>query len=202
MTHLSPDDCVSILEGQASPERHAHLEVCPSCHQLVEDLRSVWCVAASAEVPEPSPLFWDHLSTRIRLAIDAEAAPRPGLWARLLELAWGRQPWMVLTGAAAALAVAVIVGSRAWSPEPAVPPPSAVPTVALDMATQEPDRQASDEQWDLMVEMVAEVELDQADLGLGVGSADRAVDGLSDEERGELVRWLQQEIETAKGGTL
>ncbi len=33
-------------------------------------------VAAEVEVPEPSPLFWDHLSARVGEAVAAEQAPR------------------------------------------------------------------------------------------------------------------------------
>ena len=53
----------------------------------------------AVDVPEPSPLFWDHLSARVREAVTADAVPaRP--WFGV-----GRWSW----GLAAVMSVAVLV---------------------------------------------------------------------------------------------
>ncbi len=62
-------------------------------------------VAVSAEMPEPSPLFWDHLSARVRTAV-AEDVERPAPWTRVLN-ARVLAGSLGLIGAAAVLAMAV-----------------------------------------------------------------------------------------------
>src|SRR5689334_13377184 len=49
------------------------------------------------DVPEPSPLFWDHLSQRVRTAVASEPVPQPR-WA---------VNWIWLGGIIATLAVLV-----------------------------------------------------------------------------------------------
>ena len=73
--------------------------------------------AAEVEVPEPSPLFWKHLSERVREAVAAEgvaaiAVPAWG-WARALP-SW--RGWAV-----AGVAAAVMISIYVTTPRPSQP---------------------------------------------------------------------------------
>ena len=72
------------------------------------------------DVPEPSPLFWDHFPNRVRAAIDAAPAAEAAPW-------WKRRAF--------ALAMAVMIAGTAsfwaWSRQaPADAPPGATPKPA------------------------------------------------------------------------
>src|SRR4051812_18263350 len=98
MPHLSPAELLDVAEGAAEEASSMHLGVCVTCRQQVADLRSMMGAAASMEIPEPSPLFWNHLSARIRERVAAED-PVPNRW----HVGW--QSWRLV----AALGVAVVV---------------------------------------------------------------------------------------------
>src|SRR5258708_24891540 len=103
-THLSESEFVDLAEDTLDPRRAAHAESCASCREQADALRAMLRDAVSVEVPEPSPLFWDHLSARVRDEVAAEAvASRPGwIWSGLRGL--------MPLAAVAALVVAVISG--------------------------------------------------------------------------------------------
>src|SRR6266851_8000309 len=76
--HLNADELVDLAEG-ARPESSApHLAACPQCRAQLDDLRAMMSAAAGVDVPEPSPLFWDHFSQRVHDAIAAEDANARG----------------------------------------------------------------------------------------------------------------------------
>src|SRR5438105_8300401 len=105
MRHLQSQELIDLAEG-ARPESSAvHLQACDECRRRLTDLRAAMSAAATVDVPEPSPLFWDHFSARVHRAIEAERespAPQFG-WA------WLRRPLVWAPGLAALLlAVAVI----------------------------------------------------------------------------------------------
>jgi hypothetical protein len=65
MTHLTSDQLVEAAEGVLSAERSRHLEQCETCRTNVEMLQTVLSdVGDTSIVPEPSPLFREHLSRR------------------------------------------------------------------------------------------------------------------------------------------
>ena len=96
--HLTPEEFVDAAEGSLSSDRLRHVERCEACGRQVSVLRELMREAGQAPVPEPSPLFWEQLSTRVRHAVGAEAAPKRAWWA-----AWPRWPALVPLGALAAL---------------------------------------------------------------------------------------------------
>jgi len=72
MRHLTEGELLDLAEG-ARPESSAgHLASCEACRRQLMDLRSAMTAAAAVDVPEPSPLFWEHLSVRVREAVEAE----------------------------------------------------------------------------------------------------------------------------------
>jgi hypothetical protein len=156
-------------------------------------------------VPEPSPLFWDHLSVRIRAEIDREPPHEMPAWRQWLALSGGSRRWW--GAAATVLGLAVVVTALAMRPSPSIVP-DGLPALAmnpephaeLEMAATDG---AVDEQWELMMEVAADVELDHGALGVGTGPVDQAWEELSDEERGEVATWLRQELAASpRGGTL
>jgi hypothetical protein len=186
MNHLSPDELIDAVEGTLGAERQSHLTECAACGGQTARLRLILRDARAVAPPEPSPLFWDHFSARVRAAIGSEAAPTtrwvPG-WAR----------WPVLAPIAA-LAV-LIVGIAAVMPrQPARPIERAVvasPDSALDLAS------IGEQEWALVSDIVGPLDLDVAhEAGIiGLGDAERAALGLSAAEQRELLRLLQQEME-------
>ena len=66
--------------------------------------------ASEVDGPEPSPLFWDHFSARVRDAVAAEAVRRRSWFG---DWNWTQLLTTVSAGAVAALLVAVALNSRA-----------------------------------------------------------------------------------------
>ena len=70
-THLSSQEFVDALEGGLDVARQHHLSACAACQTEVEALRAIVVdVETVADVPEPSPLFWDHFQARVQAAIE------------------------------------------------------------------------------------------------------------------------------------
>jgi hypothetical protein len=184
MTHLNADELLDALEGLLAPERQAHLASCEACRQQLEDLQSVLHEARQVSVPEPSPLFWEHLSRRVRTAIDVEPLPAGGF------TAWLRWPVLAPVAALALVVLALLV---------AMPIREESPGTALEVADQDP--LLSDENWVMVADLVGDVDWDMA-RAAGVspepGVVDQAVLELTPEEQQELTRLLRAELMRAK----
>ena len=105
MAHLSAEQLVDIAEGVRPESSASHLEACAACRKQLDDLRAMMAAAAAVDVPEPSPLFWDHFSARVHQAVEAEReSPAPALawW-------WVRRPLIWAPGLAAALLAVAMV---------------------------------------------------------------------------------------------
>src|SRR4051794_31885113 len=119
MNHLSPEEVLDIAEG-ARPAP-PHLAACEPCRRQLDELRAVMTTAAEVDVPEPSPLFWDHLSARVREAVAAEPVTKDGWF----------PSWRVLVPIAA-LAVVVLVVVFAVTRSRAAAPAQATTLAAED----------------------------------------------------------------------
>jgi len=189
MNHLSPSEFVDLVEGTLDAPRAAHAERCEVCRQSGADLRRTLELGAQhAEVPEPSPLFWEHFSARVRDAVAQEPIPAGG-W-----LAW--RPGFV---AFAALAVAVIaVGPFIMRSAPvAVAPSTTVARAGETPAAFDMTLETNTEVWEVLTAAAADLEWDEArDAGMGMQPAavDRAVQRLTTDELNELGRLLQSEL--------
>ena len=184
MTHLTPDELVDALDGGLEPSRTTHLDACERCRQQLADLGAVLRETRQVDVPEPSPLYWQHLSARVRTAIDAESAPAAGwrLWVRWPVLA----PIAALTLIVMALTVAV--------PRQAVVSPD---MAAVNEAAHEP----LDDRFALVADLVGDLDWDtamSAGLAIGPGAADQAMLELTSAEQQELTRLLTAELTKAK----
>jgi hypothetical protein len=191
MHHLSPDQLLDVAEGTRTGREFPHLESCPVCARHLADLRSAIAAASDVQVPEPSPLFWDHLTARIRTAVADSHPPSRSMW---LGGAWWR-----LAAAAAVLGATLLV---VWPASPRVSVGTGAPTLASADPTQDDDVRAFDDDPALALLADLSVGLDwdaasEAGLVPSVGTADRVVFTLSVDERVELRRLLQEALARA-----
>ena len=152
---------------------------------------------ADVEVPEPSPLFWERFGARVNAAIDAATQDRRTSWVHAGPLGWI---------AAAAVVVVAVVGFYVTRPagERHAQPPVTAQTQGTDISGStealgevETADIETDEAWAVVRSFAAELQYDEArDAGVmpRAGAVDRAVTELSDEERAELARLIEDEL--------
>lgn len=194
--HLDLEALVDIVEGTSPPPVHA--ETCDACRQQLADLRSARAAVADVDVPEPSPLFWDHLSARVREAVSAEPPLRSGFWE-----AWS---WRPATTAAAVVAVAVLVVALGVSrSRPGDAPSEAARTTAvepgdpgeIDAAPLLELTDASDPSLDLIADLSEGLDWEAATAAgwtTATGSLDHAFAQLNEAERATLQELLQEAL--------
>jgi hypothetical protein len=189
MSHLSRDERLLALEAALEPARQAHLVSCPACRSDVDALRGVLARVRAVDVPEPSPLFWDHLAARVGDAIAREPAPVParGWWSP--RLAW------------AALGVVVTAAGAGYLTRsmrtPAVPvvahvAPMSVPGGAEPESGPALEAQ-TDDGWDLIAAVAADGDHEEM-LAPEAGQAELSISALSAEERTALAGELAAEL--------
>src|SRR5258706_13788606 len=187
MDHLKPEEIVDIAEGLRAESSSPHLSTCDICRAQVREMRAMLTAVADADVPEPSPLFWDHLSTRVRDAVAAEPPRRA--WADLWT--WPRALVPAAVGIAVVV-VAVIVCSRA-----PVRPAPAEPAVAINTGSNVDALDAPDDaSLNFVADLTNNMDWDAAsEAGLTAGgSAEHAVTHLQDAELRELARLIKEEV--------
>ena len=197
MPHLTEVELVDLLDGHLPIDRARHVDACASCQARANDLRIAIDHASDASIPEPSPLFWEHFSTRVRDAVNSAdhhasaSDSMSGSW-----LGWLRHEsfsWAV----GAALVVAVMVGAvwQVSAPSPAGPQIVDRTSTPPRVVSELPDADA-DPAWAVVRTVADEVRSNDA-VVVGVdpqpGAAERAVESLSAAERSELVRLLLAE---------
>jgi hypothetical protein len=189
MRHLSPDVLLDLAEGLQAEEREPHLGVCEICRQELADLKRTLATAVAADVPEPSTLFWDHLSARVKTAIERGEEPEPPPWTLW---AWS---WRLAAGVGTAvvvLAVGLTLQTRRDAEQ------SEGTRATITEAANQADTVLSlsdDPSLSLIVDLAGELEWDStAEAGLSVRGdmVERAVRDLSDDERVELKRMLRE----------
>lgn len=195
MRHLDDMQLVDAADGACEAAAAAHLADCESCRTRVAEIGGMLRTVADVEVPEPSPLFWEHFPSRVARALDAPH-PRRG-WLASPRLAWG-----------AAAAAVLVVLSLAWLPDRAAEPDGTSVMTAADPARtttgetpadREPmsDDIEVDAAWALVRSVAEEVEYDDV-RAVGVapppGSIETAAMELSAGERAELARIIAREL--------
>lgn len=194
MRHLSPEAIVDVAEGCADAADTAHARDCDACRAKVGSVLDALRLAQSDAPPEPSPLFWPHLSARIGEAVRRERVRVPF---------WRSRGWRLAPlAAAAALVIAAGLGVRMWpwatgSTTPAADTAADAPVQALVEAPTgaEPD---DDPSWLLVSELSSQVSVEDAEASGLVpppGDADKALLHLDGAERVELARILRDAIE-------
>jgi len=187
--HLNAGELIDVAEGTRSEASVPHLAWCDECRRQLTDLRAMMSTVAAVDVPEPSPLFWDHLSERVRNVV-AEDVPRRS-WADAAT--WRRLLMPLSAVAVASLIVAVVLNSHVMAPQSGTPssssngnpervalrpPPAPAPTVSDAGATIEllNDPASDDVSLTLVASLTADLDLDAAgEAGLAPhGSAEHA----------------------------
>jgi hypothetical protein len=182
-THLTQDEQIAALDGALEPVRMAHAQTCDACRNAVAELRTVLARVADADVPEPSPLFWDHFSARVKQATAVDDASRRS---------WNWRPWLAAATALTAL-VLVVVMRLPHVTQTRVPAPAQPAGVATTLASADsPDN----EPWSAVVQAASGLSADDVQSALSL-SADTSplVEDLSPAERAAFVRLLHAEME-------
>jgi hypothetical protein len=197
MKHFSPSEFVDFAEGTLAPARAAHADGCDECRAQGALIGDAMRATAAAQVPEPSPLFWEHFSARVREGIAAEPPHTPWSWLGHRES----------LRVAAAIAMVVAVVSAAWLARDRRMPNTPVRVVqeqaaAAAVTVQDADVAASVEAanaevWAVLTAAASDMAIDEAGAaGMKPNSAavDRAVQELTSAELTELGRLLQSEL--------
>lgn len=97
MSHLSREELIDSLDRPLPPARQVHATSCPRCRHERAALAAVLHDVARVEMPEPSPLFWDHLSARVREQLAHEPPPSTPGWSSWLTSHWAISTAVVVT---------------------------------------------------------------------------------------------------------
>jgi hypothetical protein len=196
MRHLSTDERLAAIEAPGAPS-HPHLSACEGCRREVVEARAAIAEVRAADVPEPSPLFWERFSARVseRVAREPVALPSRG------RAVWR---WLAPLATAAAIVVAVLTIGQRWAAEPTrlAAPGSIGEERGATIGDVSPD---ADDAWTILGRVAGEFDVETLGDSLGPaqpGAADAAVWDLSDGERAELTRLLQAEAPAVGPGEL
>jgi hypothetical protein len=201
MKHLSTDQLLAAVDGDTA--HAAHVSSCESCRARVDELREIVALTTQVDVPEPSPLFWDHFSERVREAVAAEPEAQHSRWGRR----FGFGLTTSLVGALAIIVIGFAVTMRTGQPMPSRSTEAGMTQTDLagtgnDLSSLDPlSSQNDDATWALMGDLASQMDWDAATevaLVLNPGSADRALGTLSQEEQQLVVELLQEEIRKSK----
>jgi hypothetical protein len=192
--HLDEVEFVDALDGRLAPSLEVHLQACASCTARVQVLRdAVAGLQPTADVPEPSPLYWEHFSRRVQDAVreDAIGKQRAARW-------WGPVRISALSAAAlVAIALATVVLQQARQSDS-----REASVIATQSPPEEPPQPGAldvdgDPDWALVRAVADDLYREDApDAGIHArpGSADSVADEMSPAERQELARLLEDEL--------
>jgi len=193
-THLSPDQFTDALDGATVPPAvQAHLASCDACRAQVDALAVLIHQAGSADAAiDPSPLFWDHFSARVRQA--TAAIPVQTRW-------WER--WMFAAVrpamAMAAVLLAAVLSMLLRSPAPSGAFDAAArPGPAAPEATIVAENADDDAVFDLMLNLASDLTPEAIrEISPSAFAATGVVDRMTPDERAMFVRLVKE----AFGGT-
>ena len=205
MAHLKPARLVDLAEGVEAEQSVPHLAECDTCRRALAELRATIVAIetprgpGSDVVPEPSPLFWDHLSARVHDAVAEEGRP-----ARVGWLDRWLRPRVIAPVLAGALALVIVsLAVRSANAPPAAPIPSSVLPVAVTappptLPPLEPLGASDDPALGLIEDYGTQLGWDDMREEMAVtthaGGIDEAVTTLTAEERQELQQLLEEEM--------
>ena len=197
--HLQDTEFVDFAEGTLAGQRAAHLETCAECRAQAEDVAAALREVSAVEMPEPSPLFWEHFSARVGEQVAHETPQRTSWWTSVDVRA--------LVPLVAALAVVVAALSVTLLPRIARRPvvsgglasshAAADANLSADADSAAPVDEKNAEVWDVLTAAASDIGVDDAhSAGMAArpGTVDHAVTHLSQAELAELGRLLQSEL--------
>jgi hypothetical protein len=121
--HLGGDRLFDVLEGAGSAAERAHVAACAECAALVAEAGAGQRLAAGAEVPEPSPLYWEAFRRSVGRRIETD---RQRTWALRLV------PVLATVAAIAFVVPSLRLVSPGLSPVPAAALPAWSPLPPAD----------------------------------------------------------------------
>lgn len=147
-------------------------------------------VSKALDVPDPSPLFWEHFPDRVRAAVQAEPEASPLAW-------WRRRAVAVALSMTAVTALATVLYIRhdATPAETAAPPAIVQEAGASDEL--EPTGADADAGWAVVSDVAESAGSDmlrEAGFGVAPGAAEPAIEALNESERIELMALLKAEM--------
>lgn len=168
LEHVHDDELMDAAEGIASADVRRHVQACAACRERVEATASGLALAQAADVPEPSPLYWEAFRRQVGRKVGAERRWRPA--------------------ALAAAAVAVIaIGLLTPNRQPAQPT-STLPAWSASPPSAEDDSGLA---------QLSALATDAEGMALaGCRGVADCLSGLSAEETMALADVLSQELET------
>ena len=192
MRHLTSEQLIDLVEGARSESSTPHLRSCGACREKLAELRATLSGIAELNVPEPSPLFWDHFSARVHDAVKTERAAG--------SFPFGRWSWVRVTslwaGTFAIVVLAVVIVTRGGRPEGPVSAPASS-TAASGEAGSDAFGLGDDPSLSFVADLAADLDWDtatEAGLTTHVGIDDDAVTQLTESERRLLQQLLKREI--------
>jgi hypothetical protein len=187
MSHLTPQQFVEALEETPSASVVGHLADCESCRGEVAALGVVLDETRSVAVPEPSPLFWAHLSRRVQLATADQALPTAQPWWRAFL-----QPVLAVAMVAVAVTLALVVRTA-----PPVATHMNVTGAVSDTASLTPGTEPSrDKDWELLGDVASSLPasaVQQIAQPTHDGTT-AAIDQLNPEQRAEFLRLMRAQL--------
>jgi hypothetical protein len=196
MTHLTDTEFVELIDLQLAADRVRHVQNCEVCQARADELRTALARVVEPDAPEPSPIFWEHFADRVRTAIQDETPESTG-WRN-----WLRAPGFAWAATAAAVGALLLVATL-WRSTPSLSTTAPTAPSVASAGSDEPiagemsDDIESDEAWALVRTVADDMAWDDARAaGIAVrpGTAERAVMGLTERERRELARLLEEEL--------
>lgn len=194
MTHCTPDELMDVVDGARSMASLPHLADCAACRAQLDELRATIMEMTAVDVPEPPPHYWRQLSRHVRDVVEREQAG--GRWRQWFDVGVSWQTlWPV--AAVAGLVLAVWVSPGPGTPKVASSLTGTTAPGAADGSTtpDETDGNSVDESLIAFMQDLAEgmdTETAGASLRPDVAVADAAVEDLSDDERVEMRRLIQE----------
>jgi hypothetical protein len=194
MSHLTSAQLIDLAENSVAGLSEAalsHVQSCAACQRQLEELRATMAAVSEVSVPEPSPLYWEHFSARVREAVANE---RVGSQVGVERWSWlrARTLWV----AAASVAVLAVAVTLRVDREPASTSSVGGAAVSvIDLA--EPLDPGDDPSLSLVGDLAADLDWDaasEAGFTTHIGVDNDAVTQLSDGERRELHQLLKGEL--------
>lgn len=192
-THLSSQEFVNALDGTLPAARQSHVDACASCHTEIMELRALMARAGEgADMPEPSPLFWDHFQARVLAAVRVEGQPaRHGWWRN-----WADARTLSVLGA---IVVAVVASVALYVSRPVTLVPGALTdggeavesSVIADASTS-----LDGDEWEFVSSVMGSLEGDDIHevLTPSRDAVDAAIEALTNAERERFIRLLKAEM--------
>jgi hypothetical protein len=128
--HLRDDQWIDLAATGGTPDERRHLEGCGRCRETLADVSQGWDLAHEADVPEPSPLYWESFRRGVGQRISQERAPR-ARWGSL-GFRWAVAATMFVTVSLSLLALKGQVGLERSAPSAALPAWSPVLSTEAD----------------------------------------------------------------------